>query len=360
MTRTPGRIRVLVVDDSVVIRRLVTEGLAADPVIEVVGQASNGRIAVDKVTELKPDAVTMDIEMPLMNGIEAVRAIRRTGSRIPIVMFSTLTERGASATLDALSAGASDYVTKPSNVGSFQESQRNIRDQLVPKLKALCRVRSTGAPPPPAAPRAGGRKRTGPFGVLTIGCSTGGPDALAAVLPSLPADLPVPVVIVQHMPPVFTKLLAQRLDAACKLRVTEAVHGEPVVAGKVLIAPGGSHLTIRRAGAGIAVALDDGPPENFCKPAVDVLFRSVAAAYGDRVLGVVLTGMGRDGEKGSKVIRDGGGEIIVQDDATSVVWGMPGAVAGAGQADKVLPLPKIGPEISAALMNRGAVPAGVA
>lgn len=361
MSPTPGRIRVLVVDDSVVIRRLVTEGLAADPSIEVVGQAPNGRIAVEKVAELKPDAVTMDIEMPVMNGIEAVRAIRRMPSRIPIVMFSTLTERGASATLDALAAGASDYVTKPSNVGSFQESQRNIRDQLVPKLKALTRTRQaagSSTPPPAATPTAAARRRTGAFAVLTIGCSTGGPDALANVLPSLPADLPVPVVIVQHMPPVFTKLLAQRLDSTCKLRVSEAVHGEPVVAGRVLIAPGGMHLTIRRQGTGIVTALEDSPPENFCKPAVDVLFRSVSAVYGDRVLGVVLTGMGRDGERGSKVIRDGGGEVIVQDDATSVVWGMPGAVAGAGQADRILPLPRIGPDISAILGRQGAA-AGV-
>jgi two-component system, chemotaxis family, protein-glutamate methylesterase/glutaminase len=346
----PAPIRVLVVDDSLVIRRLVVDALGGDPDIEIVGQAPNGKIAVEKVAALKPDAVTMDIEMPEMNGIEAVRALRRTHPRLPIVMFSTLTERGAAATLDALAAGASDYVTKPSNVESFADSQRNVREQLIPKIKALTSSRRAAATPvPPPRPAAQRRARTGPFGVLAIGCSTGGPDALATVLPSLPADLPVPVVIVQHMPPVFTRLLANRLDAQCRLAVTEAQHGDPVVPGRVLIAPGGFHLVVRRQGTSVVAELTEDPPENFCRPAVDVLFRSVASVYGDRTLAAVLTGMGRDGERGGKVIRDAGGEIYVQDDATSVVWGMPGAVAGAGLADKILPLPQVGPTLAGAL-----------
>jgi two-component system chemotaxis response regulator CheB len=348
----PRRVRVLVVDDSIVIRRLVKDALSADPQIEVVGIAQNGRIALDKIAQLKPDAVTMDIEMPEMNGIEAVRALRRTNPRLPVVMFSTLTERGASATLDALAAGASDYVTKPSNVGSFAESQNSIREQLIPKLKALTGTRriapAAAVPPPPRRP-APPRPRSGPFGVLAIGCSTGGPDALATVLPALPADLPVPVVVVQHMPPVFTRLLAARLDGQSQVSVAEAVHGEPLVPGRVLIAPGGSHLVVRRSGTSVVAELTEDPPENFCRPAVDVLFRSVAAVYGDRVLAAVLTGMGRDGEKGAGAIRDGGGEVVVQDDATSVVWGMPGAVAMAGQADRILALPQIGPTLAAAL-----------
>lgn len=360
MITTPGRIRVLVVDDSVVIRRLVTEALAADPAIEVVGIAQNGRIAIERVAELKPDAVTMDIEMPVMNGIEAVRALRRTHPRLPVVMFSTLTERGASATLDALGAGASDYVTKPSNVGSFAESQQNIRDQLIPKLKALAGTRrAAGAGRMVAKLVPQTRHRAGPFAVLAIGSSTGGPDALASVLPALPADLPVPVVVVQHMPALFTRLLAQRLDANCRLHVVEATEGAHVVAGTVLIAPGGQHLALRRQGASMVVHLTEDPPENFCRPSVDVLFRGVAAAYGDRVLAAVLTGMGRDGERGAKVIREAGGEVIAQDEATSVVWGMPGAVTMSGQADKVLPLPRIGPELAAAL-SRGPAPVGVA
>ncbi len=356
------RIRVLVVDDSVVIRRLVTDALAADPQIEVVGIAQNGRIALERVKQLAPDAVTMDIEMPDMNGIEAVRAIRRTHPRLPIVMFSTLTERGASATLDALAAGASDYVTKPSNVGSFAESQRNIREQLIPKLKALAGTRRAAAggaarvpaPAPAPAPR---RTRPGAFSALVIGCSTGGPDALAQVLPTLPADLSVPVLVVQHMPPLFTRLLAARLDTQCKLRVSEAVAGDPVVPGRVLIAPGGKHMVLKRSGASTVAHLTEDPPENFCRPAVDVLFRSAAGLYGERLLAVVLTGMGRDGEKSAKVIRQGGGEVYVQDEASSVVWGMPGAVAMSGQADKVLPLSRIGQEIVATLAA-GRAPVG--
>ncbi|HEX2805795.1 MAG TPA: chemotaxis response regulator protein-glutamate methylesterase [Kineosporiaceae bacterium] len=362
----PTRIRVLVVDDSAVVRRIVTEALAADPVIEVVGTAVNGRKAVEQVAALKPDAVTMDIEMPEMNGIDAVRLIRKTSPRLPIVMFSTLTERGASATLDALAAGASDYVTKPSNVDSFEQSKKNVRDQLIPKLKALTGTRraalggaAAGARQvPPAQQHAGRRARTGPFQALVIGCSTGGPDALATVLPALPADLAVPVLVVQHMPPLFTRLLAQRLDSHCKLSVSEAVEGDRVVPGRILIAPGGRHLEVRRQGTSIVVHLNDDPPENFCRPAVDVLFRAASTVYADRLFGVVLTGMGRDGEKGSVLIRQAGGEVVVQDEATSVVWGMPGAVAMAGQADKVIPLPRIGQEIAATLA-RGPTPVGV-
>ena len=354
-----GRIRVLVVDDSVVIRRLVTDVLAADPQIEVVGIAQNGRIAIDKVAELKPDAVTMDIEMPEMNGIQAVRAIRRTNPRLPIVMFSTLTERGVSATLDALSAGASDYVTKPANVASIAESSQQVREQLIPKLISLCgRSRpglpsAVGAPAPrsaaelikPAAPRP----RSGAFRVLAIGCSTGGPDALAKLLPHLPGDLAVPVLVVQHMPALFTRMLAQRLDRASKLTVVEAREGEPLTPGKVLIAPGGVHLEVKNRVTGVIAHLTEDPPENFCRPAVDVLFRSVSVSFGSQVLAVVLTGMGRDGERGARAIRDAGGEVFVQDEPTSVVWGMPGAVAGCGLADKILPLHQIGPEVASVL-----------
>jgi two-component system, chemotaxis family, protein-glutamate methylesterase/glutaminase len=379
-----GKIRVLVVDDSAVMRRLVTAALASDPQLEVVGIAENGRIAQERVEQLRPEAVTMDIEMPDMNGIEAVKALRRTHPRLPIVMFSTLTERGASATLDALSAGASDYVTKPSNTGSFAESQANVRDQLIPKLKALVGARRAalaGAmrPIPPATPRtvaptviAHGtppvdalavvrhgapaqalpvHQRSGrrTFSALVIGCSTGGPDALAQVLPALPADLSVPVLVVQHMPPLFTKLLAQRLDDLSRISVTEAVDGEQVLPGRALIAPGGKHLTLHTSGGKVVVRLNEDPPEHFCRPAVDVLFRSASAIYGDRLLGSVLTGMGKDGAAGAATIRAAGGEIVVQDEATSVVWGMPGAVAALGQADRVVALTQVGPELAGLL-----------
>jgi two-component system chemotaxis response regulator CheB len=361
MNRPPHRIRVVVVDDSVVIRRLVKDVLADDPNIDVVGVAENGEVALTKIAELKPDAVTMDIEMPRMNGIECVRALRKTHPRLPVVMFSTLTERGAAATLDALAAGASDYVTKPANVGSVAESRANIRDQLIPKLMALTAARrlvSTNAPPPPRPPVAPRAPRTNPFGVLAIGCSTGGPDALAVVLGGLPRDLAVPVVIVQHMPPLFTRMLAQRLDAGSELTVREASDGDPLLPGHALVAPGGRHLALKRTAAGACVQLNDDAPENFCRPAVDVMFRSVAALYRDRGLAVVLTGMGRDGALGAKAVRDAGGEVFAQDEMTSVVWGMPGAVVGAGQADRVLPLGDVPRELGVALGRRNATGAG--
>jgi two-component system chemotaxis response regulator CheB len=350
-------IRVLVVDDSVVIRRLISEILDADPNIQVVGTAQNGQVALTKLAELKPDAVTLDIEMPIMDGISCLRELRKTYPRLPVVMFSTLTERGASGTLDALAAGASDYVTKPANVGSVAESRRNIAEQLVPKLIALTNARRPPirtaplpSPIPPVAARGESvARRTAPFGVLAIGSSTGGPDALAVMLSALPRDLAVPVVVVQHMPPLFTRMLAQRLDNNCPLSISEAVDGDVVQRGRVLIAPGGRHLEVRTLGATVVVHLTDAAAENFCRPAVDVLFRSVAKVYRNRVLGVVLTGMGKDGAQGATVIRNAGGEIFAQDEASSVVWGMPGAVVMAGQADRVLPLTQMAPTVSAAL-----------
>nr|WP_204262297.1 chemotaxis response regulator protein-glutamate methylesterase [Blastococcus saxobsidens] len=348
----------MVVDDSVVVRKIVTDVLSEDPGIEVVGTAVNGKVALSKMESLKPDLITMDIEMPEMNGIEAVRAIRagaggggagRAPSRVPIIMFSTLTERGATATLDALSAGANDYVTKPANVGSVAQSMESVRQQLIPKIKGLTgrpvtplRSAAATAPPPPprpAAPRTGPGKKPA---VLVIGSSTGGPEALARVLPALPANLPVPVLLAQHMPPVFTRQFAQRLDRLCALRVVEAVDGTPLVPGTVHLAPGDHHLVVRANGrASFATSLNQNPPENFCRPAVDPLFRSAVAAYDGAVLGVVLTGMGADGRNGCGEIRNAGGTVVVQDQATSVVWGMPGAVAQAGYADEILPLDRI-------------------
>lgn len=340
-------IRVMVVDDSVVVRKIVTDVLSGDPDIEVVGTAVNGKVALSKLAQLAPDLVTMDIEMPEMDGIEAVRAIRGARNRVPIIMFSTLTERGATATLDALSSGANDYVTKPANVGSVAQSMESVREQLIPKIKALTgravtpppARRAAPVPPPrPATPRSGPAPKPA---VLVIGSSTGGPEALARVLPQLPATLPVPVLIVQHMPPVFTRQFAQRLDRLCALRVVEASDGAPLQPGTVHLAPGDHHLVVRAGRGTHTTGLNQGPPESFCRPAVDPLFRSAVAAYGGAVLGVVLTGMGADGRGGAGEIRTAGGTVLAQDQASSVVWGMPGAVAQAGLADEVLPLDRV-------------------
>lgn len=329
----------LVVDDSAVLRRLISTVLARDPDLEVIGTASDGLEAIDAVDELAPDVVTLDVEMPRLDGIGAVERIRERHPRLPIIMFSTLTERGASATLAALSKGASDYVTKPSGSGDIAGAMARVQEDLVPRVKALAGARRVAAaasgplPPPRRAPAVTTRPE-----VLVIACSTGGPDALSRVLPALPASFPVPVLVTQHMPPVFTAQLADRLDRISPLSVREAVDGEPLLAGHVLIAPGDHHLRLSRRADRARAQLDQGPRENFCRPAADPLLVSAAAGFGPAVVAVVLTGMGQDGLLGCRAVVEAGGRVVVQDEASSVVWGMPGAVAGAGLAHDVLPL----------------------
>ena len=353
-------IRVLVTDDSVVVRKLVSQALAVHPGIEVVGTAANGHIALNKVRQLEPDVVTMDIEMPEMDGITAVRELRAAGYRRPIIMCSTLTERGAAATLDALAAGASDYVTKPSNTGSIEKSLQVMTDDLVPKVLALV-PRQMPRTPGAATPRLGrrapslglrtvaARKGAAPaVEIVVIGSSTGGPNALSTLIEGLTKRPKVPVVVVQHMPPVFTRQLSERLDRIGSISVVEAHDGQALVAGTVYIAPGGRHLEVRSAAGLGVVRLNDNPPVNYCRPSVDVMFRSAAASYSGGVLGVVLTGMGSDGAQGAGQIAKSGGAVLAQDPSTSVVWGMPGAVTEAGYARAVLPLGEI-----AAAIERG-------
>ena len=363
--------RVLVVDDSVVMRRIVRQSLESDPEIEVVGVAANGNIALAMVEQNTLDAITLDIEMPEMDGLQTLRALRARGIRTPVIMFSTLTERGALATLDALAAGADDYAAKPSNVGNVQESMSRISLEVIPKIKALCWKNNAcrwpiaaqpGHRVPAVIPSAGSpaqatvASKTPPaeqrIEIVAIGTSTGGPNALAEVLPHLPADFPVPIVIVQHMPPTFTRFLAERLTASSSLVVREAVPAALLEPGYAWIAPGDFHMNLYRVESSVRLGVFQAPPENSCRPSVDVLFRSVAELFRHNALVVVMTGMGQDGLRGCEYIKEAHGQVIVQDEASSVVWGMPGFVAKAGLADRVLPLAGIADEIMRRV-NRG-------
>jgi len=340
-------IRVLIVDDSVVVRKVLSDALASIPEIQVAGTASSGSIALAKIPQLNPDVITLDIEMPGLNGIQTLVEIRKLYPKLPVIMFSTLTERGAAITLEALSLGASDYMTKPSNSDSLVSAMEQVHRELSAKVLSLARRSPSAVAKAPAIVPAAKRRPAAqaPIRVLAIGTSTGGPNALAAVIPRLPESFPVPVVVVQHMPPLFTRLLADRLNSQSRLTVKEAEPGGKLEPGKVWIARGDYHMTVARKGVEVLLSLNQEPPENSCRPAVDALFRSVAEIYGASALGVVLTGMGSDGARGANFVHEAGGEILVQDEASSVVWGMPGAVVSAGAADKICPLEQISTEI---------------
>jgi two-component system chemotaxis response regulator CheB len=349
-------IRVLVVDDSTVVRRLLADMIGAEPDMEVAGTAADGRIAMAKLDQVNPDLVTLDVEMPEMNGLETLAAIRKVRPRLPVIMCSTLTQPAAAATLDALALGASDYVTKPTGAGTRKEAIGQLHDDLIDKIRFF--VRGTLQVPLPPAPAAAAPPRArlvtaapGRVGVVAIGVSTGGPNALQSLLPTLGLDLPVPVLVVQHMPATFTRLLADRLSHVRGGHVEEAAAGTVAQPGTIYIAPGDFHMTIERRDGKAVLNLSKEPPENSCRPAVDPLFRSVAAMYGNKAVAVVLTGMGRDGSAGCEHLRESGAQILVQDEATSVVWGMPGLVARKGLADEVLPLDQLGPEIRRRVME---------
>jgi two-component system, chemotaxis family, protein-glutamate methylesterase/glutaminase len=350
--------RVLIVDDSVVMRSLLRQVLSADSRIEIAGTASDGQAALRIMENVKPDLVLLDIEMPGMDGLTTLERIRATDRRIPIIMCSTLTRHGASVTIEALARGASDYVTKPSGPGGREEASRKLQHDLVPKILALTGLASVPkvALPSPLAPVP----RPQPVQhvsstptVVVIGVSTGGPAALDTLLTAIPCEFPLPILLVQHMPQLFTRMLAERLDTRCPLHVCEAESGDVVVPGKVYIARGDWHMEMvadrlkhtASENRKVSVRLTQGPPENHCRPSVDVLFRSAADIYGNGTLAVMLTGMGSDGLEGSRKIRASGGTIFAQNQETSAVWGMPGAVVHAGLAQRVLPLTGIAPEI---------------
>jgi two-component system chemotaxis response regulator CheB len=352
------KIRTLIVDDAAAFRRALAEELSNDPALEVVGAAANGRIALAKMPQVSPDIVILDVEMPEMDGLATLKELRKTYPRLPIIMFSALTERGAEATLDALALGATDYFTKPTHEGGLDASLKVIREELIPEIKALChrhvneRIDSKGilnsilpSPIVSRPPALASHTPPGQVQILAIGTSTGGPNALAEIFRRLPADLPVPIVIVQHMPPMFTRLLAERMSTEFSIRVQEGSSGTVLQSGHAWIAPGDHHMIVVRDGPKIRLMLHQDPPENSCRPAADVLLRSVAKTCGANSLAVILTGMGQDGMRGCEAIREAGGQILAQDEATSVVWGMPGYVARAGLADRVLPLSLIADEI---------------
>jgi two-component system chemotaxis response regulator CheB len=355
------KLRVLVVDDSVVVRRMLVRMLSTDPALEVVATAPNGRIGLSRIAQCAPDVVTLDVEMPEMDGLEMLSALRKTHPSLPVIMFSVFTENGSAATLSALAYAAVDYVTKPPSGTGIDAASKIIREDLVPKIKSHlpaaggeCAVTQPKMIPPsypdvPISPQAEWLTRR--VDVVVIAVSTGGPNALEELLPCFPADFPVPILIVQHMPAVFTKLLANRLAAKSRISITEASANSVLKAGQAWIAPGGSHMAVERINGEARIKINQSPPQNSCRPSADILFRSAAEVFGSHVLAVVMTGMGQDGLRGCERIREAGGQILAQDQASSVVWGMPKFVAKAGLVDQILPLRQLGQEIIRRVMG---------
>ncbi|RLB73720.1 MAG: chemotaxis response regulator protein-glutamate methylesterase [Deltaproteobacteria bacterium] len=366
-------IKVLIVDDTILYRKVIGDILKAEDGIEVVGTANNGKIAISRINTLKPDLLTLDIEMPVCNGIEVLEYLRENKVDTNAIMLSSLTRKGGDMTMKALELGAFDFIPKPEG-GSMAENQAFIKQNLIPKIKAYARhhsIRSvlsgrrttpatTAAGPsrPAAAPasdpskRIVTKKRARPSSIIAIGISTGGPNALTRMLPMLQAPIGVPVVIVQHMPPLFTKSLATSLDGKCSLQVKEAEDGEVLQNNVVYIAPGGKQMKIIAEASGHGkVKITDDAPENNCKPSADYLFRSVASLFKDRVTALIMTGMGNDGTKGLRLVKRHGAPVIAQDEQSCVVYGMPKEAVSAGVVDVSLPLDRIAAEAVKTLKN---------
>jgi two-component system chemotaxis response regulator CheB len=358
-----------VVDDSLVFRKVVSEALDGIADVEVIGTASNGKFALARVVERKPDLMTLDVEMPEMDGLEVLKAVRERGLDVGVIVVSALTMRGGALALKALELGAFDFITKPAD-GSIEANRAAVRAALVPRIKAcaqrrelqsILRRRGDKGPsrPPsvPLAPRALTpvvermrqlAKALKPE-MVVIGVSTGGPNALGVMLPRLPADLNVPIFIVQHLPPLFSQVLASSLDARCSIRVKEAVDGEVAGPNVAYIAPGGKQMKVVSADGKKVVRITDDPAENNCKPSVDYLFRSVAHTFPGRATAAIMTGMGGDGTLGLRLIKRHGGVVLAQDEASCVVFGMPKSAIDAGVVDIVTPLDGMADEIRKAV-----------
>lgn len=365
--------RVVVADDAILFRRVMEQVLNSIPGVEVVGLAPNGKLALQRVQELKPDVLTLDMEMPEMDGLAVLDALKGAPGAPAVIVVSALTLHGGRLTLQALQKGAFDFITKPDEAGA-EKSRESLLAELSPRIRALSLrlgVRgilrgaalpstpaSSPAPAPVAVPVAA--RATVPVSLkpemVLIGVSTGGPNTLAALLPALPPTLGVPIFLVQHMPPLFTQSLAENLAGKCSLKVREAAHDEVAEPNTVYIAPGGHHMRLAPAGSDgrKVIQITDDPPENNCRPAVDYLFRSAASHYPGRSLAVILTGMGSDGTLGLRLLKRHGCHVIAQDEASSVVWGMPKAAVDAGVVDVVLPLESIAGKIAS--LVRGGIP----
>ena len=355
-TDSPTAVRVMVCDDSLTIRGAIARILDSDPAIRVVARAVNGRAAIEELARTPVDVVVLDIEMPVLDGLAALPLLLKADPQLRVIMASTLTTRGADIAMRALRLGAADYVPKPSSIGSAGDD--TFARELIEKVKGLARLRRRAAAAmlSPAGVRAGATPVAArapspalrllppamlPARLLAIGSSTGGPQALFTLVQGLGETLSVPVVLTQHMPKTFTPILAEHISKLHGLPCAEAQHGEVLRAGRIYLAPGDHHLLIERTTGGLQAKLTEDPPENFCRPSVDPMLRSAAAACDGRVLVAMLTGMGHDGLAGTRRIIEAGGTAVAQDEATSVVWGMPGAVAQAGLCHAVLPLPEI-------------------
>ncbi len=337
------RIRVLVVDDSALMRKLIPAILARDSSIEVVGTAMDGAFALKKIEELKPDVVTLDLEMPRMDGMETLRLIMRSAP-LPVILFSTHSKEGGYATFKALAMGAVDFLAKPKDAAAGRLD--DIADRLIAKIKVAKGAAGRKLPPAvieeTSAAKKGARPALPPRRVIAIGISTGGPNALQFVLSQIPADFLSTILIVQHMPEGFTEMFAKRLDECCALEIHEARSGDLLLAGRVLICPGNRHMMVRRMPRGDMVVLSDGPPVNGHRPSADVLFHSVGQEFGLTAVGVLMTGMGDDGADGLGAIKAAGGMTIAQSEDTCVVSGMPRAAILKGYVNKIIPLDGLG------------------